>query len=276
MPASFTAQRKAAIISVPIRSSFTITPASNCTTGSTLILFLQIAVNTPEVSTVSDSKGNTWRVDLNAGPGGTWGSSLCVCSSFQTSGLTTADTITVNLSTQQGDCLYWLEEFAGNYSAVDRSASVFTSNSTTAGTGTTAATTAADEFAVCMAARSGSSGTITKNASHTLFTTGQQAQGSGIGAANVWYRILSATGTQNGNGTLSSMADSTGCIVTYKAGTSGTAHTRTPADTLTLTDTLDRLRASTRTPADTVALLDSVKRQKVIPAVFTRSLDLRL
>lgn len=64
--------------------------------------------------------------------------------------------------------------------------------------------------------------------------------------------------------------------VDYIPAASGTSHTRTPADTLTLTDLLSRLRTSTRTPADTVTLTDSVKRQKVVPAVFTRTLDLRL
>lgn len=210
MPVGAPTERKAGTATTSGAGVFTFSPATNCTTGATLILLVSGGV----VTSVTDDGGvNAWNIDRTQATGNTDRNSIC--SSYQTTGLTTARTITVTCDVLSTGVAYWFEEFPGNYSAVDKTASSTGSNSTSLPTGTTAATSDADEFAVAIY-NTRATGAITKNASYTVFTTGQQAHPTnpqGLGA----YRLLSATGTQNADGTDANMVTSANGIATYKS-----------------------------------------------------------
>ncbi len=208
MAVSFTAERKNAS-GLAAGATFTLQPATNCTTGSTLYLCVGERLLDLVVTSVTDDVGtNTYNIDLTVADGAK--SAASIISSFQTVGLTTANTITVTLSSTGGQWSAWLEEFGGgNYSALDKKTTSTGSASTTLPTGTTAATTDADEAAIVLYGTDGT-GTITKNASYTVFTTGLTNR------CLAAYRILTATGTQNADGTDSGMANSANGLATYK------------------------------------------------------------
>ncbi len=208
MAASYTAERKAGTGTTDGSSQFTFSPATNCTTGSTLYLI----VSGLAVTAVTDTVGaNTWTIDHSNTV--TANRHWSVVSCYQATGLLTSATVTVTTDGATSLFAYWFEEFAGNYSSKDKEVDGVGST-TTLPTGTTAATSDADEVAIAVYATNQTSGTLTKNANYTNFTTGvQTATRQHLSD----YRLLVATGTQNADATHSNMASSNNGIVTYKA-----------------------------------------------------------
>jgi hypothetical protein len=209
MPVTLNGERKSGT-GTSAGTTITFSPASNCTAGNTIYLCF-LVVGAAGATAVSDGT-NVWTGDMLLTSGGRC---ISVWASYQATGLTTSSVVTVTMPTTVGYA-YWLEEFNGNYSAVDVQATSTGSNVTSLPTGTTAATATADELALAVYSTNTPAGTITKNASYTNFTTGEQtAPSTQDGLFS--YRILSATGTQNADGTDSSMVNSLNGVVTYKA-----------------------------------------------------------
>lgn len=212
--AAFNAQRAASTATVAGSGvqTFTFSPASNCVQGNTCYFSLGcINSASSSVSSASDNTtGNTWTRDQTSGA---VAQSFATFSSYQAVAMTTSTVITVTVvgGTTNIIWAYWLEEFVGNYSGRDTQVQSAASNSASLPTSTSAATTAADEVSIAMYSTSSTSGTITKNANYTAFTTGQQR------GQMMVYRLLTATGTQNADGTDSAMVSSTNGLVNYKA-----------------------------------------------------------
>jgi hypothetical protein len=218
MAVAFTAQRKSGTAAVTSNVLSITTLTANCTTGSTVYLFL-LGVPGLSLTSVSDDGGNnTWSVQqISTGLSPT--SQNYMAWSYQNVGLLTTNTITTNWTASSATTLcYWLEEFSGSggvgYTTLDQNASSNNATSTTAATGTTGTTTSTDEVAFALIDEGGTNA-ITKNASYTNFTTASQTN-SNSHACLVSYRILTATGTQSGNATLASMATSECGIATFK------------------------------------------------------------
>lgn len=198
-------------------------PATNCTAGNLLVLLAAGRV-TGTVSSVTDTKGNTWTVDKTASSG----TSVClgVCSTLQDAGaLTTTDTITVTFSGSSTCAAWLLEEFFGfsTGAAADQTATDGASTNVTSGdTGTTSATSQAVELAIAGICLSGAAGTVTKG-SYLSFTTAQKnSDNSGTGRAVAGgYKILAATGTQIETFTWPTGAAYTGIVATYTTSAGG-------------------------------------------------------
>jgi hypothetical protein len=202
--------------------SSAVTLTAGMTAGDTLVLFFcSDSADALNTFTISDTKLNTWTKDVYIAANGIM---LLVASTRMDVGtLTTADTVTVATSGIGWDvAVVWGEELSGlaTASAVDKTATNSGAGATSQPTGTTAATTNAQEIAVAFAAIKLNSA-LTKDAAYTAFTTGSKgvtAPGPPIGriAGFPTYKILAATGTQSATYTSASAAF-VAAIVTYKA-----------------------------------------------------------
>jgi hypothetical protein len=229
--ATYNAERKSGAISFSGTPGVaTFSPASNCGTGNTLILLIAyLNATAANVTSVTDSAGNTWTVDVQLTSG--VGRHVHICSCKQNvAALTTSSTITITLSAASSDTntQIWLEEFTGQYD-FDVAASQSAGTGTSVGFGTTAATASTDEFAVCVAVVSKSGGgatwTWTKDANYTNFTTAPPLpNASGTLSSAAHYRLLSATGTQTATDTTNNTTNSqVAAIATYKVAAGGGA-----------------------------------------------------
>lgn len=202
-----------------VTAAFTTT--ATATAGDLVVLsFISKQSTQPSAATVTDTRGNTWTVD--AGPIGTINNNILIASTVQNAGaLQSGDTITVTFTGGVGmtgfTTAWWVEEFTGNQATgfVDKSATLSNGSGLTGGSGTTAATTSADEVAVAAIIVGSVEATLTA-ASYSSFTTAQQIGASRSGLAV--YKILSATGAQSETFNWTTTADvSYGAIVTYIA-----------------------------------------------------------
>lgn len=168
--------------------------------------------------TVADSRGNTWNVDVKKGANNNF--MLIASTQMDVGVLQNGDTISV---TATGDTwnvsfnsFWYVEEFAGLTNPVlDRTANANSSTDVSSQTtGTTAATTSADEVAVaaCMVAEP--TATITM-ASYNQFTTGSLGNPSRRVLSG--YKILAATGPQSETFNFTAAGFANAMIATYKA-----------------------------------------------------------
>jgi hypothetical protein len=163
------------------------------------------------ISSVADSVGNTWGVDITGGDGTR---NLSFASSQITTPITSGDTITVTWSaaTNAGRDI-WLFEITGAATS-----SVYDTTGTGAGTGTavsvgpTATLAQADEIAIAIIRSQSSSPTMAPGATWTSPASAH------LGARTACeYKIVAATTAITADGTWSSSVNWNGRVATYKA-----------------------------------------------------------
>src|ERR1035437_2627287 len=181
--------QEVAVLPTSGASPITFSPASNTTKGNHLILLASDTGSGIVVSSVTDTKGNTWQVDSTQA--NTSVASISIASVYLTTALTTSDTITVTLSgagTFRGGLL---EEYSGiaTTSWNDVNASNTGADSTSMTTGATAATGQANELTIEAFCLQATATSFTRDTNYSHFTT--QIDGRMGGA----YRILTSIGT---------------------------------------------------------------------------------
>ena len=229
-------------------ASVDIPVTTNVTSGNSVIVTLMWGAFGPaETAACSDSQGNSYTVDIEEYYSGS-GHYTVVCSSHNVTALTAADTITVSFSSGTYGVAATAHEFSGLASAstVDQTASA-NGNSSTPASGSTAVTTQADELLI---GAIGVSGPPTD-----IFTPGSGYTAlASIGFSDAWngtiypeYRIVSATGAFQADGTLNLARGWAAGIATYKAAPSGVS--------VTLSGTLYSDEGITPVSGQTVRLL---------------------
>jgi len=199
-----------------------VTLASTCTAGNTVFLIFVARVTTAVGHSVSDSRGNTWTIDV--GPTGVNNNLVFIASTRQNAGtLLAADTVTVTFSAAPGNDRYaLLEEFANLPPTVSLDKTAFADNAGTGScpTGTTAPTSERFELAIAAWCLAGTDPPIHDAAyrdfpSWHLASPGQPADGLDKNLV-AQYRILSEIGPQVAVMTVASPHSYQGMIGTYR------------------------------------------------------------
>jgi hypothetical protein len=174
--------------------------------GDAVLVSYVGSTTTSAVSSVTDTKGNTYTVLADVA--GTT-SRMAIAGSVLTTGLTTSDTITVNLAAASGIRAVGATEFSGLALTQDVTAKSAAGTSATPSTGASSATVTANTltYAAFGVSNGTASGTFTQGTGYTL----DQAATTGVSGTNrslgTEHRINSSTGTQTADGTYgSSMA----------------------------------------------------------------------
>ena len=197
----------------------------NAVAGNTLVLNYATRDIAADVTSVTDTKGNTWTLDKQF-TDGTGKDFILVASTRQDIGaLTSADTITVNHTTAATQNAAWLlEEFAGQLAAdVSWAGGSAGANVTSLALGPTAATSVSEELVVAAVSVSIGTNTVTKDAAYSAFTTTYKGDGNVSGLSKVvagCYKVTVSTGAQSATLTAGSSASFNGALVTYKAAAS--------------------------------------------------------
>jgi hypothetical protein len=182
------------------------------------------AASIPTISSVVDSRGNSWSADILAGGAG---NATAACGIFQariTTALQVGDTITVTLSASRSRWAMQYDSFDDLLvSPLDKTAhNDNPGSSASLDTGTTASTTQPYEL-VYGAFGFNSARTATIPAG--WFGTAQvnTSAGSSDRAVQAIYRYTAATGTQQGTATLDTAGIYAACAATYKGWVAGRA-----------------------------------------------------
>lgn len=213
-------QGKATILSGTFTTTLTQTPAN----GNLLILDFMGSANgnNPELTNVSQT-GVTWSQVVTPDSGSTsiW---------MGTVGSSASTVMTLTIASGSGGDLIELVdvcEWSGLSGVVDRTASNAGGSGTALDTGTTSATSQANELfvgltrgAVVTSGQSAAQSSPTNG--FTLLDGSNVADGSGNNASlGYLYKIVSAEGTANSGTTAANNVWWTGCIATFKATSSG-------------------------------------------------------
>jgi uncharacterized repeat protein (TIGR02059 family) len=201
----------------------------SCGAGNTIVLIFAGRCTSAASISVADSRGNTWTVD--GGPANGSNNLVLIASTRQDAdALQAGDSVTVTFGTApQQSRMAVLEEFAGllTTSYVDKTATATSASATSLPTGTTAATTQADELAVAAWNLDGISEVDISgfDSTYQRFPTYVLAElGVTDGYVKAYvgqYKILSATGAQAATITRPTAGSYQGMIVTYKADSAG-------------------------------------------------------
>ena len=196
-----------------VPKTYTFSPSANTVAGNTLILLAAAGQYSAYVTGVSDSKGNTWTVDVvNA----TSGRTADVCHAYLTTAILTSDTITVTVNATAPLGSLWLEEFSGLASgnSFDKSGTKTNSAGTSYTTSSTGVLSQADELAIGTAfiADTGIPG-YTKDANFTDTPTQQLFRSASQ------YRIVSATTAITMSATWTNSVNNLASLATYKGST---------------------------------------------------------
>lgn len=183
-----------------------INPATTIAAGTVAIVIAHgggvFANGDNKLSSVTDSKGNTWVVDHTYGPN-TTANSISFAHGIITTAVTSADTVTLTWTVSGNvNRSIWIQEVTGL--AVASTFDTFadnTGNSTTPTTGPTATLAQADEIVFCTAGNTTNNSTWTPGATYTSVTTPQLALISGLE-----YKIVAATTAVAGAGNWSPLA----------------------------------------------------------------------
>lgn len=176
----------------------------------------------PTISGTTDTRSNAYTVNASAGAGNST-VSCAIITSLLTTPLQAGDTITATITANRQRWVLQADSFS-NVGAVDKTAVNDNPGSSAAmSTGTTAATTTANELLIaCYGFGRGGSAVSTLDPGWSGGPMVTTAAGSVDRALQMGYRTVSATGTQQGTATLSVAAAYAGCIATF-------AVTSTPA-----------------------------------------------
>lgn len=201
-------------------SSFSVTvPAAGVAAGDTLILSCASADSTFNVSSISDTGGNTYTVRS-----GTrtviGGNTILIADAHISTALNSGDTITLTLAGATGGSAL-VSEFSGiaaaSYFDVSHGATI--AFDTAFDSGATATTAQADELVF---------GTMYAPSSARTFTAGSgftEIAESAFFTAWVQqteYKVVAATGTYSATATADSATEGIAVVATYKAASSGT------------------------------------------------------
>lgn len=200
-------QNMGAATKLTAATSQAITPSANqASLGNKLILAVQ---GSNHVTSVTDSKGNTWTVD-SFGATGTTQASICSCT--PTSALTTGDTITVTLASATA-IAYTLEEFSGLQAvAPDTTGTNFTASGQPA---TLSVTTTGDDL--LFAAWSFFTGAALTFTPTSGWTGGQSAQVNSRYLIFEWIEEAAAGSYDTSGAATSTSNQNAGALVAYKA-----------------------------------------------------------
>lgn len=182
----------------------TINPAVALAAGTTAILFVVSGV---PVTSVTDSKGNTWTVDrtyaVNSG--------LSVISSKIATAVGTGDTVTINYSSSQNfNRRIWIQTVANLAAAAFDQGADNNGFSNTASAGPTSTLSKANEIVFAFSANNSAGGGWVKGAGYSDVTTPSLA-----GIAGLEYKIVSSTAAVSASASWTTTHwDMT--IVTYK------------------------------------------------------------
>ncbi len=199
-------------------SSVDIPITADVTAGNSVIVtFLWGGLSSGETTSCTDSQGNSYSVDVNEYYSGA-GLYTIVCSAHNVSAIGTSDTITLTFSSGTYGVSATVHEFSG-LAAVATLDQVASNNgsSATPSSGSTATTTQAEELLVGAIGVSGPpTDSFTPGSGYTAL--------SSVGFTGVWngtirpeYRIVSATGSYQADGTLGTSSGWAAGIATYKA-----------------------------------------------------------
>jgi PKD repeat protein len=172
------------------------------------------------VTAISDTKGNTYRIDAVRSNSGSNGLTIVVASARISAPLTAGDTVNVTQSTTTTYHAIQLYEF-DNFTATswaDRTATGNSASSTTAvSTASTSATAQANETLVAAVAAGDKPATLTSASGWTdsdTVTAGPTTKQKTLGLA---VRDVTATGSYGYAGTLSTADQSVSALVTYRS-----------------------------------------------------------
>jgi hypothetical protein len=188
------------------------------------VVFITAAWNDSSrtIASVTDSKSNTYRVDVNAGPRAGTSDWVGVACGYMTTALVNTDTIVVHWSASgvgPGLCCR-MDSFSGFSSlpSIDGIATNSQSASTAPTTGTATTTNANDLLIVCFGSSNAGTDVISGDASYT--DMGGSNTGLAHGAAHdaLWsqYRIVSSAGTYSATGADAAASNWFSTIVGYK------------------------------------------------------------
>jgi hypothetical protein len=203
----------------------TVTVATAVPAGQTVcgaIAWESAAGSIPTISSVADSRGNTWATDISAGGAGNVTVAVAIFSARIATALQVNDTITVTISAAR---VRWAMQYDAFddvlVSPLDKTAHNDNPGSASSlDTGTTAAT--AQPYELDYAAFGFSAArTATIPAGWDGTAQVNTTAGSSDRALQVTYRYTAATGTQQGTLSLDSAGVYAACIATYKAWIAG-------------------------------------------------------
>jgi hypothetical protein len=187
--------------------------AAGVAQGDTVILGIA-GQGTPTITAISDSRGNTYRVDAIRQYSGTGKCTVAIASAPVTTALVQGDTISVTLSV--GNAWGFVAEDWSGLSSADQTGTADSNStaSTTVSVSTPGPTAQANEAAIAVACAAGQPG-ITAGGGYTLTADLKMAEGTAKRELGSEYQILSTTGVQTASFALGSALNWAAAIVTY-------------------------------------------------------------
>ncbi len=197
-------------------------PAAGVAAGNTVIIAIALdysSSNTPPIPSCSDSKGNTYTLDVEHNQGNFMQGAIC--SAPVTTALVSGDTITVTHASLNATAMS-ANEFSGLLTSgvLDKTAKSAGIATTTPNSTATATTTQADELLFgTVSIEDPPTITFTAGAGFTALTGAGTTGASGNSNMTVYpeYRIVTSTGAYSAAGTLSAASNWIAAIATYKA-----------------------------------------------------------
>lgn len=211
----------------PAASTYALAVSAAPASGNMVVLGVAWNNVTQTLTSVTDSKGNTWSVDKSVA-GASTQASAAVASTLQNAGtLTTSDTITLHFSGTVGWLATVAHEFSGMTNTVDQTASNNNKTGTGRDAGTTATTTNANDLVYAVFGSITAETSFTAGSGYTAPSPGFYATSPAHASIDFEYDFVTATGTFNPTGTGASLT-SVGVTVVYEQAVAGTA----PANTV--------------------------------------------
>lgn len=199
-------------------TSHTVTLTNAATAGSTLLIACGWNTSNDTLLSVVDSKGNPYSIDVQLQHAGGGGESCALVSGRLEYGLSTSDTLTMNI-TNAGSATLLLHatEWAGigGSPRVDQVASQFLTNTNPGSSGTSAALAGSDELAIGVNIQSSSSTTV--GSGYTSLVMNLANTGSFIRYLSMEYKL---NATQTGEAATFGNSGTTNTVTllgTYKA-----------------------------------------------------------
>ncbi len=248
-------------------SPLTLTFSANVTAGNAIIVMVNGASGS---YSISDNRGNTYTRDATASLVANDLGVAIFCALNVAAGATTI-TLTLPAWSATARAL----EVSGllTSATLDKTATnTDATGHTNPTSGTTAATTQADEFVVAVfCTNSGKNPlTITDPAGYT--DVYQQTDGVTYFTGGAVQKTVAATGPQTATWTVNDTIASAGCIATYKLATSGTNFPRTLSASVAHSATVARAVANTRTRTSSIAHTAALTRAQTLTRGLSASI----
>jgi hypothetical protein len=186
--------------------------------GHHLIFTIGINVQNASVSSITDSKGNTYTVDkVQPASAGANGQTIVIASGYIATALTATDTVTANFTSATITC--YADEWSGlaATSYVDQTAGQEQAATAAPSSGATATTTQATELVIGATIYSGSHSPTTVGTGYTARKLDLVPTGTFIRTQSSEYQVVTATGAQTATFGISGTSNTDTAVVTYKA-----------------------------------------------------------